>query len=198
MVLRVAITGGIACGKSLFSHSLRKLGVEVLDADEVVHGLESPGGRAVREIAAAFGPGVVAPDGGVDRRALGEIVFGDEGARLRLNRIVHPLVRAAIDEWLSRPGQGIRAAVIPLLFEVGWLDGWDVIICLASGEGEQMRRLMERRGLTAEQALARVASQMPVAEKAARAHLVVNNSADEAALEREAQSVYRLLVEKMV
>lgn len=198
MVLRVAITGGIACGKSLFSRSLEELGVEILDADDVVHALESSGGAAVGRIREAFGTGVLAQDGGIDRQALGKIVFGDHDARRRLNGIVHPLVREAIDAWLARPGSGIRAVVIPLLFEVGWLDRWDVIVCLVSDEGEQVRRLVERRGLSEVQAQARVAAQMPVAEKASRADLVVKNSADEAALKREARRVYQLLVEKII
>ena len=194
--MRVAITGGIACGKSLFSHYLRQLGVEVLDADDVVHRLEEPGGAAVDAIIALFGEGVRRPDGGIDRAVLGALVFADASARTRLNGVVHPLVKAEIMGWLAEPCQRMKAVVIPLLFEVGWSADWDVIICLASCEAVQIERLMRVRGLSEEQARRRIAAQMPVAEKAARAHFVVNNDADAAALAIEAARVYRLLIER--
>ncbi len=196
MIMRVAITGGIACGKSLFSHYLRQLGVDVLDADDVVHRLEEPGGAAVDAIVAVFGDGVRRPDGGVDRAMLGALIFEDASARTRLNGIVHPLVKAEIRAWLAEPCQRMKAVVIPLLFEVGWAADWDVIICLASCEAVQIERLMRFRGLPEEQARKRIAAQMPVAEKAARAHFVVNNDADAAALAMEAARVYRLLIER--
>ena len=196
MGLRVAITGGIACGKSLFSRFLSERGVDILDADDVVHRLEAPGGAAVGVIRSIFGKNVVRPDGGVDRVALGNIVFGDACARERLNRVVHPLVRQCIREWLDRSGGRLKAVVIPLLFEAGWDGEWDVIICLVSSEAAQTERLMRLRGLSAEQARARLAAQMPLADKAARSHLVVKNDADAEALEREAAEVHRFLMER--
>lgn len=196
MGLRVAITGGIACGKSLFSRLLSEKGVDILDADDVVHRLEAPGGAAVVAIRSVFGEKVVRPDGGVDRVALGDIVFGDAGARERLNRAVHPLVKRVIQEWLCSPGERLKAVVIPLLFEAGWAGEWDVIVCLASSEAVQAERLMRFRGLSAGQARERIAAQMPVSEKAARSHLVVNNDADAEALAREAARVYRFLIER--
>jgi dephospho-CoA kinase len=196
MGLRVAITGGIACGKSLFSRYLREKGVDILDADDVVHRLEAPGGAAVRPICDVFGAGVSGSDGGIDRPALGRVVFSDAEARARLNQIVHPLVKQVIGEWLGEAGGRLRAVVIPLLFEAGWAGEWDVIICLASSEAVQLDRLMRIRGLSAEQARERIAAQMPVAEKAARSHLVVRNDADADALAREADRVYRYLMEK--
>ena len=195
MTLRVAITGGIACGKSLFSRHLARLGVELLDADDVVHRLEMPGGAAVPALAALFGKEVLDAKGGVDRQALGAKVFADAAVRAQVNAVLHPLVRAAIRAWVAQPGGAVKAAVIPLLFEVGWADDWDVIICLASSEAVQLERLMRVRGLSEEQARQRVAAQMPVAEKAARSHLVVYNDADAEALAREARKVYRFLME---
>ncbi len=194
--MRVAITGGIACGKSLFSHYLGQLGADVLDADDVVHRLEEPGGAAVDAITGLFGEGVRRPDGGIDRASLGTLVFGDDTARARLNGVVHPLVKAAFEAWLAEPGQRVKAAVIPLLFEVGWDAEWDVIICLVSSEAVQLERLTRARGLSEEQARRRIAAQMPVAEKAARSHLVVNNDADATALALEAARVYRFLIER--
>lgn len=196
MGLRVAITGGIACGKSMFSRFLREKGVDILDADDVVHRLEAPGGAAVGAIRAAFGEKVVRPDGGIDRSALGDAVFGDPAALKRLNRAVHPLVREAVREWLCSRGGRPSAVVIPLLFEAGWEGDWDVIICLVSSEAVQEERLMRTRGLSVEQARKRIGAQMPVAEKAARSHLVVNNDADAEALAREASKIYRFLTER--
>lgn len=195
MGLRVAITGGIACGKSLFSTFLQRLGVEVLDADDVVHRLEGPGGRAVPLIRELFGDGVLLPDGSVDRRVLGERVFSDSAERERLNRVLHPLVREELLRWASRPGDGLRAVVIPLLFESGWEGDWDRVVCLVSGEREQLERLMRGRGLTECQARARMAAQMPVADKAARSHLVVDNRTDADQLRQEAERVCRFLRE---
>ena len=196
MGLRVAITGGIACGKSLFSRYLAEKGVDILDADDVVHALEAPGGAAVAAIRSAFGEKVVRADGGIDREALGALVFGDSEARERLNSVVHPLVKQAIRDWLSGPDSRLKTVAIPLLFEVGWEVDWDVVICLVSSEAVQAERLMRSRGLSAAQARERIAAQMPVADKAARSHLVVNNNAGADALAREASRVYRFLTER--
>jgi len=192
---RVAITGGIACGKSLFSHYLGQLGVAILDADDVVHELEAPGGEAIPVLRSLFGERVVRQDGGIDREVLGSIVFEDAAARKQLNDVVHPLVRKRIRLWMEEPGSSLKAAVIPLLFEAGWADEWDVIICLVSSEAVQTERLMRVRGLSEEQARRRIAAQMPVAEKAARSHRVVHNETDAEALAREAVNVYRFLRE---
>lgn len=196
MVMRVAITGGIACGKSLFSRALEQLGVELLDADDVVHRLEAPGGAAVPDLVRLFGSSVLDEHGGINRAVLAERVFSDPEARRQVNAVVHPLVRTALRRWLEEPSDILRIVVIPLLFEAGWTDDWDIIICLVSNEALQRERLMRFRGLTDEQARKRIAAQMPVAEKAARSHLVVHNDADAEALAREAKKVYRFLMEK--
>ena len=196
MVMRVAITGGIACGKSLFSRALGQLGVELLDADDVVHRLEAPGGAAVPDLVRLFGSSVLDEHGGINRAVLAERVFSDPEARRQVNAVVHPLVRTALRRWLEEPSDTLRIVVIPLLFEAGWTDDWDIIICLVSNEALQRERLMRFRGLTDEQARKRIAAQMPVAEKAARSHLVVHNDADAEALAREAKKVYRFLMEK--
>jgi dephospho-CoA kinase len=196
MVMRVAITGGIACGKSLFSHYLQRLGAELLDADDVVHRLEAPGGAAVPRLVRLFGDSVLDSQGGIDRAALAGWVFADADALERLNAALHPLVRKILSDWIAAPGDALRAAVIPLLFEAGWSEDWDVIVCLVSSETLQLERLMRHRGLTEGQARRRIAAQMPVTEKAARAHLVVHNDADAEALAREAEKVYRILTEK--
>ena len=148
------------------------------------------------ELVRLFGDTVLDGQGGINRAVLAERVFVDADARKRLNAVIHPLVRKALSDWIAASGDALRAAVIPLLFEAGWAEDWDVIVCLVSSEALQFERLMRDRGLTEGQARARIDAQMPVAEKAARAHLVVHNDADAEALAKEAENVCRILTEK--
>ena len=182
---RIALTGGIACGKSALAGFLAECGCDVLDTDALVHALEAPGGAAVAPIVAAFGPGVQQADGGIDRHRLGQLVFADEPSRLRLNGIVHPLVRSELARWLAIPGDHPKVVAIPLLFEVGWDRNWDAVVCVACAETEQLRRL-QARGLSETAARARLAAQLPLAEKVRRASHVVWNDGDWNALRREA------------
>lgn len=184
--MKLALTGGIACGKSLFATFLRDEGFETLDADDVTHRLEAPGGEAVAPLVASFGREILAADGSVDRRALGARVFSDEAARARLNAILHPLVRRELSIWRDAPGSRPKMAVIPLLFECGWESDWDEIVCLACCEQTQIDRMMQMRGLGEKEARARLAAQMPVSEKVARSSFVVYNDSDVAALRAEA------------
>ena len=170
--------------------------MDILDADDVTHELEATGGAAVPAIRRLFGSGVMDAAGGIDRRALAEIVFADSVARERLNGVVHPWVKEAVRRWIESPGQRLKAVVIPLLFEAGWTVDWDVIICVKACEAVQMQRLMRDRGLSQEEARRRIAAQMPVAEKADRSQIVVDNDADEKALAQEAARVFRFLSER--
>ena len=187
---RIALTGGIACGKSLFCEGLKEEGIEVLDADAVTHRLESPGGLAVEPLVKLFGREILADDGSIDRKRLGKKVFASEEARVAVNAVLHPLVKAEIARWVSEetPGENkIRVAVIPLLFECGWENEWDTILCLTSSEENQVKRLMQTRGHSEKEARQRIASQMPVAEKAARSHFVISNDADKDSLREAAK-----------
>lgn len=193
---RLAITGGIACGKSTFARCLADLGCEVLDADDVVHWLEAPGGCAVPMILEAFGPTVIASDGGVCRELLGRLVFADPLARQRLNGIIHPMVRAKLDDWFQRAPEGrLQFAVVPLLFEVSWGEEWDLIVCIACHAAEQARRLMAR-GFTAEEAAGRMRAQWPIEEKARVSDRVIWNDDSVESLRREAEHLVRDLSEK--
>ena len=182
---RIALTGGIACGKSTLAGYLNELGCEVLDADAVVHAMEAPGGEAVAPILAAFGAGVRAEDGGIDRERLGERVFSDAAARERLNGILHPRVRATMERWLNESAVRPRVVVVPLLFEIGWDAGWDAVVCVVCPAEEQLRRL-RARGLTDVEAHARINAQLPIEEKRRRASVVVDNTGDRVVLRREA------------
>lgn len=159
-----ALTGGIACGKSVAAARLASFGVPVLDADEVSHALTGPGGEAVGEIASAFGRKFLLPDGAMDRREMAALVFADPAARSRLEAILHPRIRSAFAVWrrtLSRPG----LAVVPLLHECGWAGDFDRVACVVASRETVLTRL-RARGLSSAEAEARLASQMPTGEKA--------------------------------
>lgn len=178
--VRIALTGGIACGKSTFSHILFKLGVAVIDADDIVHGLESSGGKAVPFILERFGDSVLKEDGGINRSKLASIVFSSDEARKDLEAIIFPMVKEEIDAFLDSPkGRDVKfsLAVIPLLFESHWESDYDIIVSLISSPDVMIRRMIETRGYTYQQALARISAQMSVEEKSRRAHYtIVNNS----------------------
>ena len=215
--MKIALTGGIACGKSMFAKFLRELGIRVIDADDVVHELEAPGGAAVPAITRLFGDGVLAPDGGIDRAKLAEIVFlGGQSLEPRttshepratnheprttkqvLESIIFPLVRKRLREFTETSPQGVFSiAVIPLLFESHFDEDYDIIIAIASSEDLQINRMMRTRGYSRAQAEARLAAQMPVAEKAARAHFVVVNDSTPEHLRKEAVRLVAWLQEK--
>ena len=175
----------------------RQWGAEVLDADPVAHALIAPGGECVEAVAREFGAGVRAASGGIDRRALGALVFADADARERLNRLLHPAVIRRMRAWaqdVRREGRR-GVAVIPLLFEAGMEKGWDAVVCVASGEKTALERLA-RRGLSPAEARARIASQWPVREKMARADRVIENNGSLAELEKACRAVWNDLVEQ--
>lgn len=156
--MRVALTGGIACGKSLVAKFLNELGVETIDADDIVHEL--------------------IPE--EERRRLARVVFNDPKARAELEARIHPLVREKIDFFLCPPpplpSTSPRIAVIPLLFEAHWEGNFDIICCVSSERDFQISRMMTTRGYTREEAEARLAAQMPVEEKAEKSHYVIDNN----------------------
>jgi len=192
-MVRIVITGGIACGKTLFCTYLSELGYDILDCDFVVHSLESAGGAAVEPIKQEFGIGVIQCDGSVDRKKLGEIIFGDDRLRSQLNSIVHPLVEERVEKWLQSTHKGIPIVVIPLLFELGWESRYDSVITIVSEREVQIKRLVKNRGFTEQEAARRLASQLPASEKAERSSIVVINNGSAEALKKEAERVNRLL-----
>ena len=202
--MRIALTGGIACGKSTLAKFLRELGIRLLDADDVVHELEAPGGAAVPAIAARFGAGILAADGSVDRPKLAEIVFADAAARRDLEAILFPLVRSRLRAFTSEAARRGRPpstaplyiAIIPLLFESHWEGDYDIILAITSPLECQIHRMMRTRGYSRVQAEARLAAQMPVAEKAARADFVVVNDSTHEHLKDEARRLVAWLKER--
>ena len=175
-MLRVALTGGIATGKSHVLQEFRKRGVPCLDADELAHGVTAAGTEATAQIAERFGPAMLDSSGAVDRHKLGAIVFADAGARRALEQIVHPAVYRAIAagmrafELLER--SPVAVADIPLLYETGHAGDFDRVIATVCPRPMQIRRLKER-GLSDAEAEQRLAAQMSADEKALRADYII-------------------------
>ena len=182
----LGITGGIASGKTEAGRILSSEGFKVLDSDFLAHELMSKGRAVYDAVVRHFGHGILRPDGEIDRARLAELVFSDGKARNILDRLVHPAVIEAAQEWIAecREAQADAAVLVPLLFEAGWTDGWDAVICVIAPEQQVFQRL-EKRGLSAVDAARRVAAQMPQAEKAARADFVIENSGTTDALRNE-------------
>jgi dephospho-CoA kinase len=179
MALRVfGLTGGIGSGKSTVSALLRERGVPVVDADELAREAVAVGSDGLREVVAAFGPDVLGRDGNLDRKQLGALVFSDPEARKRLNSITHPRVRQLSQRRfaeLERQGVALAGYDVPLLFEVGLDQGLRPVVVVAASEAEQLRRVQARDGLSEEAARARIAAQLPLSEKCARADHVLDN-----------------------
>ncbi len=175
----MGLTGGIASGKSTAARAFRLLGCPVIDADRVARDAVAPGTAALRSIRDAFGPGVLRPDGALDREALGQKVFGDPGALARLNRIVHPEVgrevRRLVAGALARDPDAVVVYDVPLLYETGQEGAVDLVVVVYVPPEVQAERLSARDGRTPEQVAARLAAQLPIQEKAGRADVVLDN-----------------------
>lgn len=174
----IGLTGGIASGKSTVSQYLRELGAPVIDADAIVHELQQPGTPVTAAIAREFGPGVIRPDGSLDRAALGAIIFADASRRKALEAIVHPAVRERMWSEVERYRAEGRPAVIldvPLLIESKIHRTVDRVWVVYIDRELQMERLIDRDGLTPEQAGQRISAQMSLDEKRQYADLIIDN-----------------------
>lgn len=178
-MLVLGLTGGIACGKSTISLTLRELGAVIVDGDVLSRELTAPGGKALPAIRAAFGDGVFHPDGTLDRRALGAVVFADGKALDALDSIMQPLLREMIVARIAMARQSDAAVCVldmPLLYEKELDSLCDRVWCAYIPRETQLERLMARDGFTREEAEARLRSQLPAEEKAARADVVIDTS----------------------
>jgi dephospho-CoA kinase len=194
-VRRVALTGGIATGKSFCLARFAALGAAVIDADVVARQVVEPGTAGLARIVDRFGSGVLLPDGSLDRPALGALIFADRAARTALEAIVHPEVYRRISEWFANLPLGTRVAIadIPLLFETGHEHEFERVIVAACDPDEQVRRVMARDGLTLGDARARVAAQWPIDEKARRADFVIRTDASHADSAARVREVFQRL-----
>jgi dephospho-CoA kinase len=205
----IVLTGGIASGKSAVSAVLAGMGVPVIDADRVAREVVEPGREAYREIVEAFGRGVLHKDGTIDRERLGRLVFADGEQRKTLERITHPRIGARVADLLAaHAADGAPAVVldIPLYIETRVRAGApesqrfaphlqaDAVIVVTADEPAQLERLMTRDGLSREDALARISSQIPLSEKAAHADYVIDNSGTPAETEHRVREVWELVL----
>lgn len=178
-MVRLALTGGIASGKSLVSAELERLGAVIIDADVIAREVVGPGQPGLAAVVERFGGHVLLPDGTLDRAGLAAVVFSDDAARADLNAIVHPLVRERAADIESGVGEEqVVVHVIPLLVETGQEDDYDGVIVVDVPVEAQVSRLMHRNDLTTEQARARVRAQAPRTERRDAATWVVDNSGD--------------------
>ncbi|HEV8227614.1 MAG TPA: dephospho-CoA kinase [Methylomirabilota bacterium] len=196
--LLVGLTGSIATGKSTVSRMFAHLGARVLDADLLAREVVMPGQPAYHKIVEEFGQGVVQEDGTLDRKALGAIVFAEPARRKRLEEITHPAIAARQQRILSvldeEAFEGIVIWDVALLFETGGVAKMDRVVVVATDPETELGRLMTRDGMAEADARARIASQIPVAEKAKRAHYVIDNSGDRIQTERQVKGVYEALL----
>lgn len=174
----IGLTGGIASGKSIVSALLRQAGMPVIDADQVARQVQRPGSVALDKLAAAFGPAIIAPDGSLNRQRLGQRVFDDPAARQELDRIVQPLIKDTIWQAVDNfRRQGVANVVldVPLLFEAGYDTDCDLVVVVRVSPATELRRLMARNGYSRAAAQARIAAQLPLSVKVAKADVVIDN-----------------------
>ena len=186
-MLRIGLTGGIGSGKSTASSLLAARGAVVVDADLIARAVVEPGTPGLAAVVDAFGTGVVAEDGSLDRPALAAVVFADPDARARLDAIVHPLVRARSRELVD--GLAPDAVVVndvPLLVETGQAGSYDLVLVVEADAETRVARLVQR-GLTASDAKARMAAQATDEERRAVADVVLDNSGTPAELEAQVE-----------
>ena len=195
--LKIGLTGGIACGKSEVGRILRKLGVAVIDADELAHEVMRPRTVLCRRIRAWFGRDIVKASGEIDRGRLGRIVFSDARARKALNALVHPAVinlwKKRVREVLKRKSQVV--VIVPLLFEVGEEKSWDAVVCVAASRDVVLKRLRDRK-LSRADSLRRIRAQAPLSSKIRKSDCVIWNNGTIRELEKTTRKIWKHLLKK--
>lgn len=192
----IGLTGGIGSGKSTVSQFLAELGAVVLNADEVGHEAFRPDTETWRQVVAAFGRQIVTPDGNIDRKKLGNIVFGNPESLSRLNQIMHPqmydMIKAQLKEYRQ---QGTRVVVLeaPLLLEAGWTPLVDEVWATTASEATVLKQLEERSGMSQAESLTRIRSQLPAAERVRHADVVINTDCDLDELKSKVKELWRRL-----
>lgn len=189
--MRVGLTGGIGAGKSEVSGRLAAAGAVVLDADAVAREVAEPGTPGLAEIVAAFGSGVLGPDGALDRGKLGRLVFADAGLLGKLNAIVHPLVAERMRELEQQaPPGSVVVHDVPLIAENGLAGSYDLVVVVDVPVQTQAERLTRQRGMSPDEARARIAAQASRAARLAVADLVVDNSGSLADLDQRVAELW--------
>ena len=191
MAFSVALTGGIASGKTTVANLLAEHGALLIDSDQLAREVVEPGTPGLAQVVTRFGEQVLTQAGSLDRQALGDIVFADAAARADLNAIVHPLVRRRRAELIAQAAAGqIVVSVIPLLVETGLVDQFDAVVVVDVPSQTQVARLVRRNDISPEQAQARLDAQASRAERLAAADWVVTNSGSRAELEAQVERLW--------
>ena len=190
-MLKIGLTGGIGSGKSTVARLLAERGALVVDADRIAREVLEPGTPGLAAVVAEFGAGVLAADGSLDRAALAAIVFADEGARRRLDAIVHPLVRQRSAELVAAaPADAVVVNDVPLLVETGQAGSYDLVLVVDTDVETRVARLIGR-GLSERDARARIAAQATDEERRAAADVIVDNSGSPEELAEQVDRFWR-------
>jgi len=193
--IRIALTGGIATGKSYCLDAFARIGAPVIDADTLARAAVEPGTPGLALVVRRFGSGVLAADGRLNREALGRLVFKDADARRDLEAIVHPEVYAGIRRWFDQlSGAPAGVAEIPLLYETDHAGDFDRVVVAACSRDEQKRRAMARDGLSEAEAERRLDAQLPIDVKRQRADAVVDTGGSLAETERQVRAIWEKLL----
>jgi len=196
-MLKVGLTGGIACGKSFVGEALAELGCLLIQADELGHQVLAPGGEAYDEVVREFGREILAESGEIDRRALAAQVFGTPDRLARLNAIVHPPVLRREDELIAKfrsvAPDGIAVVEAAILIETGSYKRFDRMILVTCREEQQIERAMRRPGASHDDVLARIGRQMPLDEKRKYADFVIDTSGEKESTLRQTRAVFDAL-----
>jgi len=193
-VKTIGLTGGIGSGKSTVSQLLGELGAFVIDADKVGHEIYLPGKEAWKQVTAAFGQDILAPDQTIDRKKLGAIIFGSDDARKKLNSIVHPLMFKDIDYRIKeKRADGFTKPIVveaAILIEANWLPLVDEVWLIVTNKNAVIERVVSQRGLSARDTEARIASQLSDAERRKYATLVIENDGSLEDLKKKVQAAW--------
>ena len=197
-MVRIGLTGGIGAGKSTVAGRLRELGATIIDADRLAREVVEPGTAGLAAVIQEFGPQVLLPDGRLDRPALGRIVFGDAERLARLNAILHPLIGARTQALIEGASAGaVLVHDIPLLVESGLAGGFQLVIVVHAPEPERIRRLVEDRGMTEEEAVSRIRAQAGDEERRKVADVWIDNSGTRAATLAQVDDCWRDRIEPL-
>jgi dephospho-CoA kinase len=190
----VGLTGGIASGKSTVSAMLERLGAEVIDADLVSREVVEPGTKALAEVVAAFGQGILEPDGSLSRPALAQLVFADSAKRVKLEAILHPLIKERTMQRIAQSKSSVVVYVVPLLVEAKVDYPFDLVVSIECGVETQIQRLIDSRNLSREDSLARITAQATEAQRVARADVRLDGSLTLIELEVEVSKLWESIL----
>ncbi len=190
-ILRIGLTGGIASGKSTAADLFAARGVPIIDTDKIARDVVEPGQPPLERLVERFGPGILTPDGHLDRPKLREIVFSDPKARADLEALTHPAIGSAVEALAAAAGGPYQILVIPLLVEKGLAGRFDRVLVVDCPEEMQLERLQKRDGSSSEQARAMLNAQASRAARLKAAHDVIHNESDVAALREQVATLHQ-------